>query len=259
MLSWSVADFLQKVDAGLCDLGFSHDFQSCGPCCPGVVASEEVLFWRRNVSVTTVGEFDHHVVLQWAGSFDLHARDGVGFVGCRRNSDISNTNGLSNDFGFLSVVKDYLLVCINFFAVFRETIAHIGNNLLSPLESLLIRHSILQRHPSFCHIHNGFGVVGNTLHCLHCQLRKTVRIVFDFQLGIPGLRVRVISSPNVTTTTMCHNADKVFTGVELLLEIIAKESEIVGTESTFPSKVMHGKVGHYSEWFTRCSLHRNEC
>ena len=139
---------------------------------------------------------------QRAGRFDLQAGDRVRFVGRCGDADVANSNSLHNDFGFLPLVQNELFRRVDLLLCCRRLVAQLRDDLLGPFESLLVGHSILQRHPLLGHRKRDVAPVGDLSVGLHRDVEQTACVLVDGLFGIPLVRLRVVPSPNVSATAV---------------------------------------------------------
>ena len=115
-------------------LRFRVHFQPCRSCRPSVIAAQQVLFRRRNVAITAIGQLDHHRLFQRALILQLQSGQCIRLGRHCRDRNIAQGDPLHNDFPGLHLMQVNLLAGINLFACLGQSVAHFLNDPLSPLQ-----------------------------------------------------------------------------------------------------------------------------
>ena len=223
-----------------------------------------MLFGGGDVSVTAVGQFDHHCLLNRAAEFELHSREGVGLVRCRRDGDVADADRLLTDLGRLLLVENHLLAGVDLFGGLRGTVTHLGDDLFRPLQTLSIGHAVLQPHASFGHRQIGVRVVPDRLQTRLGDLNHVVRVAGDRPVLVEvGRLPRVVPPPDIAATPMRHEGHErrmvlALGRREQALKTFAEQPEVVRVQGLDTRKVVHRKVRQHRDRSPAQRLERDQ-
>ena len=158
-----VRDFLQQASQSLHDLRFGLFFQTSRARGPGGVAPEFMLFRRRDISFSSVRQFNIHGGNQRAAILQLDSRDPIHFIRNRRDSAIANPNRLQLELRRWVFVQSKLFEGIHFRPASRQPITDLSRKLLCPFQTRFIRHTSIELQCFFGHGYGDVRFMANAL------------------------------------------------------------------------------------------------
>ena len=205
---------------------------------PSGVATERVLFRRRNVAARAIGQTDVERQWQRTGRLEFEAGQRVNLAWDRRDAETADADRLQRHFLHRVFVYPNCLLGVHLGAVAGPLAIHLFKHVASPLEASSVRGAPEIYRPRLGHTQRHFLRVLELGQALGHHIYQLAGVI----LHRPGaaLVAAVIAPPRVAACALRHDAnERLVARSQPLGQALREQPGVIGRHAGMAAKIMH--------------------